>query len=64
MSHGLRINFLICLRRCLFAKFMVKPEFGGVKKARAEVEAGVVIEAMERFVSNPKPAIESKVTKK
>jgi hypothetical protein len=42
-------------RRSIFAKFMLKPDVspGAAKKgtvARVEVDAGVVIEAMERWL--------------
>jgi hypothetical protein len=43
----------------MFAKFMVKPEFGGAgggaKKLRVDVEAAMVIEAMERLTSRLSP---------
>jgi hypothetical protein len=46
--------------RSLFAKFMVKADVGGVKRQRAEADAGVVIEAMERLFPHRKPCLNTR----
>lgn len=56
------VDVYLTIGRAVFAKFMVKPDMGGIKRPRADVDAAVIIEAMERFVSNRKPYVIMTIT--